>query len=1826
MRRISDVKRMAYGMRLLAVRRLMLGLAAAAVMSSEAGAVSDWSFETITQIALPPAISGCTAPEVRLTGLDYDPRRDDDPPSGNRPVVGWGEKNNCAAGASLTQDLKWSRRSGAWGGGTLGSFPGTPELAVSPGGVPFYVYAAPGTGADSGNTYVWQQNLDSSATTPIDLFGATSVCTTTPFIATDFTTAGILPSWVRGATCAAFPSGPVKLNASVEISAMKSILALDYAIGTSGVNHVVFHDGAALFYSPGTARSATSILTTTQLRGVSIAVDVNNTVHLVTGDVDTNQMLYMKPPPSGSGPWTQEVLDAAGGRNPSITIDPSGNPCVSYWQPPDQVRFGCKTGSGWDIQRVTTSAAGSNSNFSQPTETRLIFDHATSPKPRILAYRTSSNALNPSGFELLLLSNADLAPVVGTVANQTNNEGDPVLLNIAALSSDEPGDTLSYSVVGLPSGLGIGAANGLITGTLQFDAFQIGPIYKVTVSVSDGTLVTSISFNWTVNDVNRAPTISCPVPTPTINEGTTISPSIQVMASDLDGNSLLYGLSVLPSALWLTISSGGVIGGQPPFTAAGSYTLTLSVTDNIAPTVTINCLWTVNNVNGPPSISTIPNQTSNEGHTVPGLLIPSPGIQVVASDPDNPPATPMAGLIFTALGFPGGPAGGLLINSSSGLITGTLSFSSASPVGTPHIVTVQVCESGAQPLCASTQFTWTVNPVNQPPTINLIDPQTASEGSSITPLQVIASDGDGTTPTLTASGLPPGLSMSPSGLITGTPPFSTNVGPPFPSSTPFTVTISANDGVITVQRTFQWTVNNQNAPPVGINPGPQNSTENTTVSLQIVASDPDNPTATPTTGLTYAIFGQPLPLTISATGVISGTPPLSLGSFTVTVTVTDPSNAQTSVIFPWSVSNVNQPPVFTGGCPPAVNEGSSIIPFTFGSTDPDSDTLQWSATLLPPGLSINTTNGEVTGVATFTSAGSHPIVITVSDGVTSLLKNCTWVVNNTNGPPTPLHPGDQSIGSGVPLSLTVTATDPDIPTPGDTLTFTLGGGSPSWVSISAGGVLTGSTIVAGTYTVTVIVTDLAGLSNSVVFHVSVGSTNLPPVFGAGSPPATETSTENSFDSLQIQASDPDNNPLTYALSGLPAGATINIGGLIEWTPSYTDAGVYTATVTITDTAGLSVQRNITWTVNQSNRVPSFPTPTGAQNNAENSIVDLLIAITDLDITNPNTQNPNVIDDLTCSVINLPPGLSINTQTCRITGTVDFSAFNTAPSYLVKVTVTDSPAGTSTTIEFTWNITNTNRVPTLNKPADRIHLPPGQINIEGATITSFLLVANDADPSDTLIYSATGLPPGVSLDTATGAIASTGNLPLSFTSAGTYPVTACVQDRTPVGSDGFTVCQNFSWTIANTNLTPVLSQPLTPQSVCEGAFFSLFLSGSDPDLNDLLTYGSGNISTPGVLTALGLSINPTTGEISGTIPYTAARVLPYGITVMVTDNGVPKLSSSTKTFTVTVCNTNRPPVFTLPPASANAAENTSFELDINATDLDLTDLLTYSATGLPSWLTIDPDGTLTGFPGKITGTPPYTSAGAYPLTVCVQDRNPIGTDGLKVCHNFTLAVANTDRPPTVTNPGPQANKEDDALSFLVVAFDVDTPDRGDILTYSASNLPPGLNINPVTGYIYGIVTLTASNPLPYPVVITVSDGQITTTVAFPWTITRNRPCEVVRLCHRTIVPADGRRVPIRFRRVSRSSRVVIDKIEQDEPTNLAGSDGTTIDAGGIGLSRGWVRAERDSNGNGRVYRVYFTLTDRLGRKYSCVLKVGVPPTSGGAAIDDALVYDSRLPST
>jgi hypothetical protein len=97
-------------------------------------------------------------------------------------------------------------------------------------------------------------------------------------------------------------------------------------------------------------------------------------------------------------------------------------------------------------------------------------------------------------------------------------------------------------------------------------------------------------------------------------------------------------------------------------------------------------------------------------------------------------------------------------------------------------------------------------------------------------------------------------------------------------------------------------------------------------------------------------------------------------------------------------------------------------------------------------------------------------------------------------------------------------------------------------------------------------------------------------------------------------------------------------------------------------------------------------------------------------------------------------------------------------------------------------------------------------------------------------------------------------------------------------------------------------------------------------------------------------------------------------------------------------------------------------------------------------------------------------------------------------------------------------------------------------------------------------------------------------------------------------------------------ITINSIFQDEPVDATDDgafapDGVLIDTTGYGIpSTAGVRAERDGEGNGRVYHISFTADDGWGGMCSGEVLVTVPINIGedGEAVDDGPLYDSTVP--
>ncbi|GAA2422246.1 M4 family metallopeptidase [Streptomyces mauvecolor] len=136
--------------------------------------------------------------------------------------------------------------------------------------------------------------------------------------------------------------------------------------------------------------------------------------------------------------------------------------------------------------------------------------------------------------------------------------------------------------------------------------------------------------------------------------------------------------------------------------------------------------------------------------------------------------------------------------------------------------------------------------------------------------------------------------------------------------------------------------NSQPGSPSVTNPGNQNGTVGTAVSLQIQASDPAGKT------LTYSATGLPAGLSInSSTGLVTGTP-TTAGTASVTVTAKNTDNATGTASFTWTITGGGNPP---GGCGnlPAWSASSSYVPGDQVSYNGHKWSSQWYSTGAEPG-------------------------------------------------------------------------------------------------------------------------------------------------------------------------------------------------------------------------------------------------------------------------------------------------------------------------------------------------------------------------------------------------------------------------------------------------------------------------------------------------------------------------------------------------------------------------------------------------------------------------------------------------------------------------------------------------------------------------------------------------------------------------------------------------------------------------------------------------------------------------------------------------------------
>jgi hypothetical protein len=401
------------------------------------------------------------------------------------------------------------------------------------------------------------------------------------------------------------------------------------------------------------------------------------------------------------------------------------------------------------------------------------------------------------------------------------------------------------------------------------------------------------------------------------------------------------------------------------------------------------------------------------------------------------------------------------------------------------------------------------------------------------------------------------------------------------------------------------------------------------------------------------------------------------------------------------------------------NPLSAHVDVAIKATDSDtSAALTYTATGLPDGLAISKTTGVISGTVTTASTGTVKVTATDSTKATGSA-SFTWTARNTIAITTPKA---QLTTVGAAVALAVLAQDDD--TKATPLKWTASG-LPTGLAIdSADGVITGSPTKAGSYTVTVKVSDPTKSSASVSFGWKIG--DLITVAAPGSEasivsfpitPVLVTATDSAPAQKLTYRASSANKATGATTAGPPPGLAISPStGTITGTPTG-HAAHYTVTVTATDSTGATGSAPIGWTV--ANRVTV--TPPGARKFWARIPAQLKISATDSDPA----------QKLAYTATGLPTGETINAATGLISGTPTTISSGTA-----TVTATDG-AGSAGFATFSWSVQLAIIIP-----------DPGTVRTTaGHALNVRLSFTDAAGRGDHVTLSAVGLPRGLIFEAA-----------------------------------------------------------------------------------------------------------------------------------------------------------------------------------------------------------------------------------------------------------------------------------------------------------------------------------------------------------------------------------------------------------------------------------------------------------------------------------------------
>ncbi len=719
------------------------------------------------------------------------------------------------------------------------------------------------------------------------------------------------------------------------------------------------------------------------------------------------------------------------------------------------------------------------------------------------------------------------------------------------------------------------------------------------------------------------------------------------------------------------------------------------------------------------------------------------------------------------------------------------------------------------------------------------------------------------------------------------------------------------------------------------------------------------------------------------------------------------------------------------------------------ASDADSDVLSYELIQSPTNMTIVSTTGAITWTPQSTQIGQHQVQIRVRDGRGgSATQQFQLTVSNppANRPPLITSFPITSTAIGVLYTYDVESTDLD----GDTVTYTLENPPGNADIVLTTGVIswTPQYIHYGNQLFTVVANDGNGGITRQVFTVNVG-----PVPGNRDPIITSEPPKRSiFEGIGggptfkyialvgeaypyiVQATDPDNDTLTFSKITGPTSLQVASTGQLVWTPLVTQVGIHLVEIQVADgRGGFDVQSYSVEVIDErpgsiAGELFNDLNANGTKQGNEPPLVNWRVFA---------DANKNLRYDFgEASAFTTSTGTYVING--LISGEYQIAVERqegwrvTYPSTFAHTTYV-SPNFTTSGINFGLTVIT----PGSNNQAPQFTTTP-VFQAEVGVLYAYEARATDLN-GDPLTYSLAAAPAGMVIDSTTGTIHWTPGI----TQRGTHPVVVTVRD-----DFGGLDVQQYQIAVISRNHPPIIiSEP--PLPVIQNQAYRYELKAIDPD-GDTVSYHIAD--TPpgggGIQLVPGMSVDSVTGFVTW-LPQNAGI---QEVWFEVRDGRGGKSYQFVEFTVAATGSSNHAPVITSNPPPQQAHVGMQYLYPPEAYDVD-NDPLTWSLTTFPTGMQIN---TTTGL---ITWSPTTLQSGSHSVVLRVQD----GRGGLAQ-QSFNVVVSSghsSNNPPSITSTPPHPAILNELYLYPVVATDPDN----DTLSFRLESGPAGATIDPVTGILY-----------------------------------------------------------------------------------------------------------------------------------------------------------------